>query len=160
MEYMTGRWAWRGKRGRGAGAAAPGGTDDGAPDQGGAAAGGAAAGDAAAGDAAAATTLPAPGQLPREQLVPFWLGRAAAWSWRLLVVGLLIYVVFRVASTLQLVILPCIAALLLTALLHPLAALLRHRGIGSLAATWSTVLAGIVVLAGLTILVVDRVTAD
>jgi predicted PurR-regulated permease PerM len=150
MEYMTGRWAWRGKRGRGAGAAAPGGTDDGAPDQGG----------AAAGDAAAATTLPAPGQLPREPLVPSWLGRAAAWSWRLLVVGLLIYVVFRVASTLQLVILPCIAALLLTALLHPVAAGLRHRGMPSLAATWSTVLAGIVVLAGLTILVVDRVTAD
>jgi hypothetical protein len=145
MEDMTGRWAWRGNRGSRTDAAAPESDDGGTPDE---------RAQAAAGDAGAGTSAglrrPAEIQLPREPLVPFWLARAAAWSWRLLLVGLLIYVVFRVASTLQLVILPCIAALLLTALLHPLAALLRHRGIGSLTATWSTVLAGILILAGLT----------
>jgi predicted PurR-regulated permease PerM len=155
MEDMTGRWAWRGNRGGRAGTAAPGRDDDGTRDE-----RAAAAGDDAGAGAPAGLRQPADGRLPREPAVPAWLARAAAWSWRLLVVGLLIYVVFRVASTLQLVVLPCIAALLLTALLHPVAAALRRRGMPSLAATWTTVLAGIVVLEGLVTLVVDRVTAD
>ena len=49
----------------------------------------------------------------REPAVPRALQRAADWSWRLLLIGLLIYVAFRVASALALVVLPCIAALLL-----------------------------------------------
>jgi predicted PurR-regulated permease PerM len=158
MEHMTGRWAWRGTRGDRADAGTPRSDDDGMQDE------RAAAGaddDGAGASARLRTQAPSPpGQLPREPTVPVWLARAAAWSWRLLLVGLLVYVVFRVATALQLVILPCIAALLLTALLHPLAALLRHRGIGSLTATWCTVLAAIVILAGLTILAVNQVTSD
>ena len=42
--------------------------------------------------------------------VPRWLQRAAGWSWRLLLVGLLLYLAFRVASVLRLVVLPCVAA--------------------------------------------------
>ena len=57
--------------------------------------------------------------------MPRFLRQGAAWSWRLLLIGLLIYVAFRVASALRLVVLPCLAALLLTALLHPLTARLR-----------------------------------
>jgi predicted PurR-regulated permease PerM len=102
----------------------------------------------------------ADGRLPLEPPVPGALQRAAAWSWRLLVIGLLIYVAFRVASALSLVVLPCIAALLLTALLQPLTARLRRAGMPSLAATWCTVLAAIVVLAGITILAANRVSAD
>src|SRR5215469_3426234 len=45
-------------------------------------------------------------RLPREPTVPRMLQRAADWSWRLLLVGLLIYVAFRVASALALVVLP------------------------------------------------------
>jgi len=160
MEDMTGRWAWRGNRGGavrpGTGDAAPGSASNGPPG------GRAAAGDADDADTGASARLKAASvnRLPREPPVPAWLASAAAWSWRLLLVGLLVYVVFRVASALQLVILPCIAALLLTALLHPVAVLLRNRGLPALAATWATVGAAIVVLAGLAVLAVTRVTAD
>src|SRR5215472_15300979 len=96
----------------------------------------------------------------REPPVPALLQRAAAWSWRLIVVGLLLYVAFRVASALRLVVLPCFAALLLTALLQPLTARLRRTGMPSLAATWCTFLAAIVVLAGISVLAANRVSAD
>jgi predicted PurR-regulated permease PerM len=99
-------------------------------------------------------------RLPQEPPVPRLLQQAAAWAWRLLLVGLLIYVAFRVANALALVVLPSIAALLLTALLQPLTARLRRTGMPSLAATWCTVLAAVVILAGIGILAADRVSAD
>ena len=101
-----------------------------------------------------------PARPAREPAVPRALQRAADWSWRLLLIGLLIYVAFRVASALALVVLPCIAALLLTALLQPLTARMRRAGMPSLAATWCTVLAAVVILAGLGILTANRVSAD
>jgi predicted PurR-regulated permease PerM len=52
--------------------------------------------------------------------VPGWLQLTAGWAWRLLIVGVVIYLAFRLASALRLVVLPFIAALLLTALLQPL----------------------------------------
>jgi predicted PurR-regulated permease PerM len=92
--------------------------------------------------------------------VPGWLQRAAGWSWRLLLVGILIYVAFRVASVLRVVVLPCVAALLLTALLQPLASRLRRLGLPALAATWCTILLVVVVLAGVAVLAATRATAD
>jgi predicted PurR-regulated permease PerM len=112
-----------------------------------------------AADAPAEEYQPVPRD-PAGNQVPYSLQRAAAWSWRLLLVGLLIYVAFRLASTLRLVVLPCIAALLLTALLQPLTKRLRNTGMPALAATWCTVLAVIIVLAGLMTLAVDRISAD
>ncbi len=97
---------------------------------------------------------------PGTTTVPRFLQQAAAWSWRLLLVGLLIYVAFRIASALRLVVLPCMAALLLTALLQPFTARLRRLGMPSLAATWCTVLAAIAVLAGAGTLAANRVSAD
>ena len=98
---------------------------------------------------------------PRDaQTVPRLLQQLAAWSWRLLLVGLLIYVAFRLASALRLVVLPCFAAMLLTALLQPLTARLRRAGLPSLAATWCTILAAIAVLAGVGTLAANRVSAD
>jgi predicted PurR-regulated permease PerM len=119
-----------------------------APPAGSAQAGSAQAGSAQAGAAQAAPT------------VPRFLRQGAAWSWRLLLIGLLIYVGFRVASALSLVVLPCLAALLLTALLHPLTVRLRKLGLPSLAATWCTILAAIAVLAGAGTLAANRVSAD
>jgi predicted PurR-regulated permease PerM len=58
------------------------------------------------------------------------------------------------------VVLPCLAALLLTALLHPLTERLRKFGLPSLAATWCTILAVIVVLAAVGTLLANRVSAD
>src|SRR5260221_10047551 len=156
MEDMTGRWAWRGNRSSEADDAAAGNRVDTVrgdiAEEGGAANG-------AAGDRET-SAQPQPPRGPREPLVPVFLQRAAAWSWRLIVVGLLVYVAFRVASALRLVVLPCFAALLLTALLQPLTARLRRAGMPSLAATWCTVLAAVAVLAGIGVLAANRVSAD
>jgi predicted PurR-regulated permease PerM len=156
MEDMTGRWAWRGNRSGEADDAAAGTRVDTVP--GDIAEEGEAANGAAGDLGTSAQPQPPPG--PREPLVPAFLQRAAAWSWRLIVVGLLVYVAFRVASALRLVVLPCFAALLLTALLQPLTARLRRAGMPSLAATWCTVLAAVAVLAGIGVLAANRVSAD
>jgi predicted PurR-regulated permease PerM len=103
---------------------------------------------------------PPPPDPAQPSSVPRLLQQAAAWSWRILLVGLLIYVAFRVASTLRLVVLPCLASLLLTALLQPLTSRLRRTGMPSLAATWCTILTAIIVLAGVGTLAADRVSAD
>jgi len=92
--------------------------------------------------------------------VPGWLRIGAAWSWRLVLLAALLYVAGRVASLLYLVIVPCAAALLLTALLQPLAARLRRRGLGSLAATWCTLLLAFILIGGAVWLVTTRVEAE
>jgi predicted PurR-regulated permease PerM len=84
----------------------------------------------------------------------------AAWSWRILLTALLIYVTFRVAVALRLVVLPFIAAMLLTALLQPMTARLRRAGLAPLLATWCAFLLAIVVIAGAVTLFADRVSAD
>lgn len=61
---------------------------------------------------------------------------------------------------LRLVVLPFIAAMLLTALLQPMTARLRRAGLAPLLATWCTFLAAIVVIAGAITLFADRVSAD
>jgi predicted PurR-regulated permease PerM len=178
MDDMTGRWAWRSNRGaltedaqeadgatgaRGTGREAGGGLGTGTPagpDPEPAAGQGPAGGEDEASGIPGWLRAAAASRLPREPPVPGLLQRAAAWSWRLLLVGLLLYVAFRVASALRLVVLPCIAALLLTALLQPLTARLRKTGMPSLAATWCTVLAAVVVLAGIGTLAANRVSAD
>ena len=92
--------------------------------------------------------------------VPRLLQNAAAWSWRLLLVAAVAYLAFKVADALRLVVLPLIAALLASALLHPFTALLRRAGLGPLAATWCTILAAAVVLGGVGTLIANRVQAD
>jgi predicted PurR-regulated permease PerM len=100
------------------------------------------------------TTPSAPADVPR------WLRVGAAWSWRLVLLAGLLYVAGRVASDLYLVIVPCAAALLLTALLQPLALRLRRRGLGPLAATWCTLLLAFVLIGGAVWLVTSRVEAE
>jgi predicted PurR-regulated permease PerM len=92
--------------------------------------------------------------------VPGWLQTGAAWSWRLLVLALAIYLITRMLGVLYVVVVPCIAALLLTALLQPLADRLCRAGLPRLAATWATLLIAAIVLGGLVTLVATRVTAD
>ncbi len=98
--------------------------------------------------------------VPPDAQVPRLLRQTAAWSWRILLTGLLVYLAFRVAGQLRLVTLPLIAALLITALLQPLTARLRRAGLHPLAATWCTVLAAAVFVAALGILAANRVSAD
>jgi predicted PurR-regulated permease PerM len=92
--------------------------------------------------------------------IPRWLQTSAGWSWRLLLLAATLYIAGRVAGLLYLVIVPCGGALLLTALLQPLAARLRRVGMAPLAATWCTLLIAIVVLAGAATLVTARVQAE
>ena len=92
--------------------------------------------------------------------VPGWLQSGAAWSWRLLVLALAIYLITRMLGVLYIVVVPCIAALLLTALLQPLADRLCRTGLPRLAATWATLLIAAAVLGGLATLVANRVSAD
>jgi predicted PurR-regulated permease PerM len=95
-----------------------------------------------------------------DQQVPRLLRQAAAWAWRLILVAILIYGAFRVAVALRLVVLPLIAALLLTALLQPLAARLRRAGLPALLATWGSLLVAIILIAGAVTLTANRVSAD
>ena len=103
---------------------------------------------------------PGPVRPRAEPRVPGWLERAAGWAWRLLILGVLIYLTFRVVGVLRLVVLPCVAALLLTALLQPLTQRLRQAGLPALAATWCTFLAALMVVAGVVVLAATRTTAD
>ena len=92
--------------------------------------------------------------------VPSWLQTGAAWSWRLLLLAAALYLIARVIGVLYIVVVPCTAALLLTALLQPLTARLRRTGLPSLAATWCTLLIAALVLGGIVLLVTNRVSAD
>ncbi|HEY0998644.1 MAG TPA: AI-2E family transporter [Streptosporangiaceae bacterium] len=97
---------------------------------------------------------------PESSRVPGWLQTGAAWSWRLLILAAAIYLVARVLSILSIVVVPCIVALLLTALLQPLTARLRRAGLPALAATWVTLLIVAAVFGGLAMLIAARVSAD
>jgi len=79
--------------------------------------------------------------------VPPALAAAAAWCWRLIVIGIVVYAIVHIIDSLRLVVLPCAVALLLCALLHPLTDRLR-RWMPSLAATWLTMLLALGVLGG------------
>ncbi len=92
--------------------------------------------------------------------VPNWLQTGAAWSWRLLLLALAVYLIARAIGVLYIVVVPCTAALLLTALLQPLTARLRRAGLPGLAATWCTLLIAAAVVGALVLLVTNRVSAD
>lgn len=97
---------------------------------------------------------------PESGRVPGWLQTGAAWSWRLLLIAGVIYLIARVLGALYIVVVPCIVALLLTALLQPLTARLRRTGLHALAATWITLLIVAIVFGGLGTLIASRVSAD
>jgi len=99
-------------------------------------------------------------ETPDAPRVPRWLQATGAWAWRLIAIGVALYFGARVLSALRIVVLPCVAALLLTALLQPLAARLRQAGLPALAATWCTLLAAVAVLAGAGTLIADRVSTE
>jgi predicted PurR-regulated permease PerM len=130
----------------------------------GAAENGAAPGGVPSAAAAETPGQAAPGGGPPPELragsVPRWLQTSAAWSWRLLLIAAALYVAARMAALLYIVVVPCGAAILLTALLQPLTARLRRRGMSPLAATWCVLLAAIVALGGAGWLVTTRVQAD
>ncbi|RCG30700.1 AI-2E family transporter [Sphaerisporangium album] len=73
----------------------------------------------------------------------------AAWSWRLIVTGVVFYFFVQIIVRLSFVALPVAIALLLTALLFPLTERLRRAGLRSIWATWITMLLAFAVIVGL-----------
>src|SRR5271165_5507966 len=108
----------------------------------------AAAVGAAAAGGVGAVTAGGPGESDAHAHVPRLLQTTGAWSWRLLLTGLVIYLAFRLAVFLRLVTLPFIAAMLATALLQPFVAWLRRRGFPPLLSTWCSFLLALVLIAG------------
>lgn len=96
----------------------------------------------------------------RDGDVPRWLRTGAGYSWRLLLLAAVLYLFGRILGHLYIVVVPCTAALLLTALLEPLAERLRKHGWGPMASTWTALLAAIIVVAGLGVLITNRVQAE
>jgi predicted PurR-regulated permease PerM len=89
-----------------------------------------------------------PSNFTRAQ-VPWALDLAAAWSWRLLVIGAGTYVVLRLLTFFAVVTLPLVVALLIAALVNPVVHGLRRIGVPSGLAAGLVVLAGILAVAAL-----------
>lgn len=80
------------------------------------------------------------------QAVPWGVRVAAEAGWRLLVLAGTVWVLMRIISAVQLVVLAFVAALLITALLQPTVAWLRRRGVPRGPATALTAILGFVVM--------------
>ena len=75
-------------------------------------------------------------------VVPPGIRAAAAWAWRIVAIALAAYVVLVIIGRLRVVVIPLAIALLLSALLQPLAAVLVKRGVRPALATAITLLSG------------------
>ncbi|MBO3748087.1 AI-2E family transporter [Streptosporangiaceae bacterium NEAU-GS5] len=88
--------------------------------------------------------------------MPPILATAAAWSWRLIVIGVIIYVFWLVIGRISFVALPVAIAFLLTALLFPVTSRLRRAGFRPIYATWLTMLLAFAVLGGIGFIIGTR----
>ncbi|WP_062519709.1 AI-2E family transporter [Demequina silvatica] len=83
--------------------------------------------------------------------VPVWLRISAAWSWRLIVVGIVIYVFFTGFTTLASIVLPVIIALLIAAPLEQLVSRLHKWGLPRTAGAALAIIALVTVVVGLAV---------
>ena len=88
-------------------------------------------------------------------VVPPGIRAAAAWAWRILAILLAAYVVLTALARIRVVIIPLAIALLLAALLQPLAAVLSKRGVPPALATAITLISGFIGI-GLLVYVVEE----
>lgn len=88
--------------------------------------------------------------------VPRSLRMAAAWSWRVLVLGVLLYFLIRLVGMLNHVIVPLTIALLLSALLSPAVKALKRANLPPSLATFIVVITGIAAVAGVLTLVITQ----
>ncbi len=100
---------------------------------------------------------PAPGR-PSGPYPGQVLRTAGEYAWRLLGVGAVVYFLVRLLSLLSLEVIPFVASLLVTALLHPFAHRLRGRGVARGWATLLTMLMAAGLFGGLITVVVVRAT--
>ncbi|CAL9469027.1 AI-2E family transporter [Streptomyces sp. NPDC057362] len=102
--------------------------------------------DAAAEHLAAHRTVTVADRPDPAQAVPWGVRVAAEAGWRLLVLAGTLWVLMRIISAVQLVVLAFVAALLITALLQPAVAWLRRHGVPRGPATALTAVLGFVVM--------------
>jgi predicted PurR-regulated permease PerM len=88
--------------------------------------------------------------------VPHGLRIAAAWSWRLIVIGVVAWTLIRVVGTIRIVIIPLIIALLLSALLAPAVGLLLRARFPRSLATAVVLVTGLAAVVGTLTLVVNE----
>jgi len=88
--------------------------------------------------------------------VPHSLRISAAWSWRLLVVGLLGWVLLRFIGIISIVVIPLAIALLLSALLAPAVGWMRHLRLPPSLATFVVLICGLAAVAGTLTLVINQ----
>jgi len=86
-----------------------------------------------------------PSNLARAQ-VPWGIDLAAAWAWRVLIIGFAVYVVARILGRFSVITLPLAIALLVAALVSPLVHRLHRLGLPKGAAAGLTVLMGMAVV--------------
>src|SRR4051794_17847173 len=103
--------------------------------------------------------MTAPSSEPTRERVPQGLVTVGGWAWRILVIGLVIYGVARLAARLELALIPLLIAILLTALLHPVKSRLRRAGLCRGWAALITMLFALVVLGGIGAFVANRAAA-
>jgi predicted PurR-regulated permease PerM len=92
--------------------------------------------------------------------VPPLLRDLAGWAWRLLVLAAAAYLFVKLTDLLYLIVLPFFAALFATSLTYPLVRFLRGLGLRRSFATLITVLLAGIVLAGVSVFVVDRAVTE
>jgi len=92
--------------------------------------------------------------------VPTVVQAVAGWSWRLLLIGAVVYFAVQLAVALRLVLLTLLVGLLLTALLHPVVGWLHRRGVPRLAATWMALLGALALAAGVFLYIAQRAAAN
>ncbi len=88
--------------------------------------------------------------------VPHPLRIAAAWSWRLIVVGLVGWVLLRFIGMISVVVIPLAISLLLSALLAPAVGWLRRLRLPPSLATFLVLICGIAAVAGTLTLVINQ----
>jgi predicted PurR-regulated permease PerM len=90
--------------------------------------------------------------------VTWGVREAAAWSWRLLIIGLAIYVFVRIFERVELVAFSFIIALFFTAVLHPVEKMLRRLPGGRSVSSALALLIGLAVLVGIGYFVTWQIT--
>lgn len=99
---------------------------------------------------------PRSGRLP----VPPLLQDLAGWTWRLLLLAALGWLLLQIATRLELITLPFAAAVLVNALLSPVTTALRSRGVPRGVATLLIVVPGLALVGGVISWVVDEAVAQ
>ena len=91
--------------------------------------------------------------------VPQGLVTVAGWAWRILVIGLVLVGLAKLAAKLELAVIPFLIAILVTALLHPVKSRLRRAGLGRGLAALVTMFFALVVLGGVGAFIANRAAA-